>query len=68
MSEASAIHELMTIWPCPTRKLGFKVLIGGQMRIQTSGNGNLKDVIYHLYGRDVAMRLIEVDREEDRFM
>ena len=64
MSEASAIHELMTHLAMSHPEVGFKVLIGGQMRIQTSGNGNLKDVIYHLYGRDVAMRLIEVDREE----
>ena len=64
MSEASAIHELMTHLAMSHSEVGFKVLIGGQMRIQTSGNGNLKDVIYHLYGRDVAMRLIEVDREE----
>lgn len=64
MSEASAIHELMTHLAMSHPEVGFKVLIGGQMRIQTSGNGNLKDVIYHLYGRDVAMRLIEVDRDE----
>ena len=64
MSEASAIHELMTHLAMSHPEVGFKVLIGGQMRIQTSGNGNLKDVIYHIYGRDVAMRLIEVDREE----
>lgn len=64
MSETSAIHELMTHLAMSHPEVGFKVLIGGQMRIQTSGNGNLKDVIYHLYGRDVAMRLIEVDREE----
>lgn len=64
MSEASAIHELMTHLAMSHPEVGFKVLIGGQMRIQTSGNGNLKDVIYHLYGRDVVMRLIEVDREE----
>lgn len=64
MSEASAIHELMTHLAMSHPEVGFNVLIGGQMRIQTSGNGNLKDVIYHLYGRDVAMRLIEVDREE----
>ena len=64
MSEASAIHELMTHLAMSHPEVGFKVLIGGQMRIQTSGNGNLKDVIYHLYGRDVAMRLIEVDWEE----
>ena len=64
MSEGSAIHELMTHLALSHPEVAFKVLIGGQMRIQTSGNGSLKDVIYHIYGRDVAMRLIEVDRQE----
>ena len=64
MSEGSAIHELMTHLALSHPEVAFKVLIGGQMRIQTSGNGNLKDVIYHIYGRDVAMRLIQVDRQE----
>lgn len=60
MSEGSAIHELMTHLALSHPEVAFKVLIGGQMRIQTSGNGSLKDVIYHIYGRDVAMRLIQV--------
>ena len=64
MSEGSAIHELMTHLALSHPEVAFKVLIGGQMRIQTSGNGSLKDVIYHIYGRDVAMRLIQVDRQE----
>ena len=40
------------------------VIVGGQMKLQTPGNGKLEDVIYHVYGRDVALRLIEVDRAE----
>ena len=41
MSEASAIHELMTHLAMSHPEVGFKVLIGGQMRIQTSGNGSI---------------------------
>ena len=48
MSEGSAIHELMTHLALSHPEVAFKVLIGGQMRIQTSGNGSLKDVIYHI--------------------
>lgn len=31
--------------------------------MHTSGNGKLKDVIYHVYGREITANLIEVSRE-----
>ncbi|MCD8364049.1 MAG: DNA mismatch repair endonuclease MutL [Lachnospiraceae bacterium] len=64
MSEASAIHELMTHLSLSHPEVSFRVMIEGQERIHTAGNGNLKDVIYHIYGRETALRLIEVEREE----
>ncbi len=62
MTEAAAVHEMMTHLALSHPEISFKVIIGGQMKLQTPGNGNLKDVIYHIYGRDVAMRLIPVDQ------
>lgn len=62
MTEAAAVHEMMTHLALSHPEISFKVVIGGQMKLQTPGNGNLKDVIYHIYGRDVAMRLIPVDQ------
>lgn len=64
MTEAAAVHELMTRLALSHPEISFKVFINGQMKLQTAGNGSLKDVIYHIYGRDIAMRLLSVDREE----
>lgn len=64
MSEASAVHELMTRLALSHPEISFKVFIHNQMKLQTAGNGSLKDVIYHIYGRDIAMRLLPVDRRE----
>lgn len=64
MTEAAAIHEMMTHLALSHAEVSFKVIINNQMKLQTAGNGNLKDVIYHVYGRDIAMRLIGVDREQ----
>lgn len=64
MTEAAAIHEMMTHLALSHPEISFKVIINNQMKLQTAGNGNLKDVIYHIYGRDIAMRLIAVDRKE----
>lgn len=63
-TEAAAIHEMMTHLALSHPEISFKVIINNQMKLQTAGNGNLKDVIYHIYGREIAMRLIPVDREE----
>lgn len=63
MTEAAAIHEMMTHLALSHPEVSFKVIINQQMKLQTAGNGNLKDVIYHIYGRDIAMRLIPVKRQ-----
>ncbi len=64
LTEAAAIHEIMTRLALSHPEISFKVMIHHQMKLQTNGNGNLKDVIYHIYGRDIAMRLIDVNREK----
>lgn len=61
MSEAAAVHEMMTHLALSHPEVSFKLIINDQMKLQTPGNGNLKDVIYHIYGREIAMRLIPVD-------
>ena len=44
--------------------ISFKFINQNQTRLQTSGNGNLKDVIYNIYGRDIASNLLPIDRQE----
>ena len=48
-------------------EISFKFINNGQIRLHTSGNGQLKDIIYHIYGRDIAANLLEVSGEFDGF-
>ena len=63
MTEASHVNELMTRLALSHPEVSIQFINNGQPKIHTSGNGKLKDVIYHLYGRDIANNLLEV-REE----
>ena len=47
--------------------ISFKYMQNGQTKLHTSGNNNLKEAIYQIYGRDITRELIEIhtkDREE----
>lgn len=40
--------------------ISFKYMQNGQTKLHTSGNDNLKEVIYQVYGRDITRELIEI--------
>ena len=43
----------------------FKYIKNKQGKLHTSGNYNIKDVIYNIYGRDITKALLEVSYEND---
>ena len=46
--------------------ISFKYMQNGQTKLHTSGNNNLKEAIYQIYGREITRELIEIhtkDRE-----
>lgn len=45
--------------------ISFRFINQNQSKLHTSGNGNLKDVIYNVYGRDIANNLLEVKNENE---
>ena len=45
-------------------EVAFLFKNNNQEKLRTSGNGKLKDVIYNLYGRDIAANLLEIDYEK----
>lgn len=47
--------------------ISFKYINNNQTRLHTSGNGNCRDLIYHIYGRDIAAQLLEVSCESPHF-
>ena len=63
MTEASHVGDLVTRLALSHPEVSFRIINNGQVKLHTSGNGNLKDVIYHIYGREIASNLIEVDFE-----
>lgn len=65
MTEASHVSDLMTRLALSHPDISFQFTNNGQERMHTSGNGRLKDVIYHVYGREITANLIEVSEEND---
>ena len=62
-TEAGYISDLMERLALSRPDISFKFINNNQTKLQTSGNTNLKDIIYHVYGRDITTNLIPVDRE-----
>ena len=61
MTEAGYVSELVERLALSHPDISFQFINNGQTKLHTSGNHNLKDVIYHIYGRDVAANLAEID-------
>lgn len=55
---SSVIEQLCLSHP----EISFRFIVNNQPKIQTMGNGNLKDVIYTVFGREITANLIEIDR------
>lgn len=65
MTEASHVGDLMTHMALSHPEISFRFINNGQVKLHTSGNGNLKDVIYHIYGREIAGELLKADQQEN---
>lgn len=63
-TEAGYISGLVERMALSHPDIAFRFINQKQNRLSTSGNGNLKDVIYHIYGREVTSNLIEVQSRE----
>ncbi len=61
-TEAGYISDLMERLALSNPEVSFKFINNGQVKLHTSGNGNLKDIIYHIYGRDITSNLLEVNK------
>ena len=64
-SEATKIIEMMEELVLSNPSVAFQLLVNGQVKIQTNGCGNLKDVIFRLFGKEIHEGLIPLDYEDD---
>lgn len=63
MTEASHVGDLMTRMALSHPEVSFQFINNGQTKLHTAGNGKLRDVIYHVYGREIASNLLRAEYE-----
>ena len=61
ITEAGYISDLMVRLSMSHPEVSFKFINNRQNRLHTSGNGRLKDILYHIYGRDISANLLPVE-------
>lgn len=66
-SEATKIIELMEELILANPKIAIQLIVNRQVKLQSNGSGNLKDIIYRLYGKEVYDALLPF-RYEDSFV
>ncbi len=64
-TEGGYVIDLMEHLALSRPDISFKFMVGNQTKFYTSGNGELKEVIYRIYGKDVAANLIPIDFHEN---
>lgn len=64
-TEGNYVSTLMEQLALSHPEISFKYILNKQVKLHTSGNYNVKDVIYNIYGRDITKALLEVSYEND---
>lgn len=64
-TEAGYVEQMMVHIALSHPEISFKFIHNNKNKIYTSGNGKVKDVIYHIYGRDVAGALIPLEAQNE---
>ncbi len=64
-TESGYIEDVMTRIAIAHPEVAVKLINTGKTIIQTNGNGDLKTVIYSIYGKDIAENILSVDYEYD---
>lgn len=66
-TEGGYISDLMERMALSHPDVSFKFINNGQTKLHTSGNGNEKDLIYHIYGRDITASVLKVEQQTELF-
>ena len=64
-TEGAHISELVEKLAMSNTEIAFKFISNGQIKLQTNGSGNLKDIVYQLYGKEISKALCNVDYEKN---
>jgi len=64
-TEGGYVADLMEHLALSRPDVSFKFVQGNQTRFHTSGNGDLKEVIYRIFGRETAAELVPIQVKKD---
>ncbi len=62
-TESGYIEDVMTRIALIHPEIAIKLISSGKTIIQTSGNGDIKNVIYGIYGKEITENILEVNYE-----
>lgn len=65
VTEGGYISELVEKLAMSHPDVSFRFINNNQNKIHTSGNGNIKDIIYHVYGRDISANILPVNYDSE---
>ncbi len=63
--EANTVSAYVEQMALSNPGISFKYMVNGQTRLHTSGSQNLRELVYHIYGREISKELIEVNASSD---
>lgn len=66
-TEGTYVADLMEHIALSRPDISFKFVNGGQVRFHTSGNGDLKEVIYRIYGKELSDAAISFSDENELY-
>lgn len=64
-TEAGHVADLVEKIALSHPEISIRLIVNNQNRLHTSGNHNLKDIIYTIYGREIAGNLLSVSEERE---
>ena len=66
-TEGSYIADMVEKLALSHPDISFKFIQNNQTKLHTSGNGNSKDLIYHVFGREISNAVLPVEIENELF-
>lgn len=66
-TEGSYIADMVEKLALSHPDISFKFIQNNQTKLHTSGNGNIKDLIYHVFGREISSAVLPVEMENELF-
>ena len=65
ITEGGYIADLLEHMALSNPGISFKFINGKDVKFHTSGNGDLKEIVYRIYGKDTCDALLPVDYKSD---